>query len=114
IQQTFLARDVMIRTRLGEARRRGHITHRSIIVAFAVKYLRGNLENPVPGEIAVLALPFLPLFTHPESTYRPIGRLTLSAHYVNGEREQPHKGIQTVPSCFCLGNLAMPRHNLRF
>ena len=79
IQQTFFARNVVIKTRLGQPRRRGHITHRSIVVAFAVKHLRRNLENPVPGEITVPALPFLPLFTHPKSTYRPIGRLTLYA-----------------------------------
>src|SRR5438132_12849553 len=85
IQQTFFARDVVIKTRLGETRRRGHITHRSIVVAFAVKHFRGNLENPVPGEIAVPALPFLPLFTHTESTYRPFARLTFYGDSVNGE-----------------------------
>src|SRR5947208_10032961 len=64
IKQTLFARDVVIKTSFREPSGRGHITHRSIVIAFPVKDLRGNLEYPIPGEIAVSAAPLLPLLAY--------------------------------------------------
>src|SRR6059036_2614291 len=96
IEQTLFARNVVIEASLGEPSGCGHIAHRSIVIALAVKDLCRHLEYAVPREIAVSAALFLPLFTHQNVTYRPIGRLTLVCRVSQWETGIATKGTKVT------------------
>src|SRR5213593_2042186 len=78
IEQTLFARNVVIEASLGEPSGCGH------------------LEYAVPREIAVSAALFLPLFTHQNVTYRPIGRLTLVCRVSQWETGIATKGTKVT------------------